>query len=469
LAANGSSSNGRINKDYANGNIDVRIVLPATAFGGDAEYVWASAGHAVGFSVSSDSIIEDTARFSANPAISLSDVASGQTLYNRNEASSHTFKIKNASNEDIGITGVWQLRDSTNAVVSSFNLNAVSGTYTGNYTIGEANRATFDLTGDQWNIITNFADMSGSQAGPSNVFSVSRKWQFSTLSNGTINGQIFTGTSHTPTSDQRTEFVYGQTVFFHAYIYNARGTLLGTISAVGFNVRPVGSETYDTYARYDKLTSGEFAGPAALYKPCPDDALGDKTLVLASSPATGSNQPRTGAGGLGNFAETSTVTAEFEVINSYIDGDGRTKGGCGCCTNLYCDLDICSFLLDSLPDEWIVDMGDVASGAFCDQWDGEHTLIKAAFNISTCPDPEPCDYKWPDHPLFPRIMLRFKADGVFILVPEPRCVDTDGTITGRYFISYDQFDPTATNTLRLVFQHVSSPCTWPETITLTPV
>lgn len=329
-AANGVSGNGRINKDYSSAqDVDVYVVLPADTFGGDFEYAWHSSGQPAGFSASGNEIADDD-RFDVDPAITLDSVATGASLYNRSKASSHTFKIKNARTEDIGITGVWQLRDSTNAVVTSFTAAPSSGTYTGNYTIGAANRAAYDLTGDQWNIITSFVDMSGSQAGPSNVFKVSRKWQFST-SASSITNTIFTADApHSPSSDTKTEFIRCQNIWFNLYVYDANGVLLGSVN-VFVGMRPVGSETPHTPTNTGLLSAGHWTGEAARMTVPLSATTGDKALVVASESVTSTNQPRSGFGGLGNFAETSLVTPEFEVVGSTVNADGQVIYGGACC------------------------------------------------------------------------------------------------------------------------------------------
>lgn len=73
-AATGTTGNGRVNKDYPSNSIDVRLALPATSFGGDAEYVWAATGHPTGFARNDDATLEDLARYATDPRITFTQL-----------------------------------------------------------------------------------------------------------------------------------------------------------------------------------------------------------------------------------------------------------------------------------------------------------------------------------------------------------------------------------------------------------
>lgn len=318
-ALNGSGNAGRINSDYAAAGVDVRFVLPSNVFGGttsDVEYAWNATGHATGFTVNDDSTITNTSRFTADPAISFNTVASTQTVFNRGEASSHSFKIKNARTDDIGINALWDLRDSGNTVKQSFNAAPSAGTYTGAYTIGVTDKAEFNLTGDTWNIITTFPDHADITTS-TGIFKVSRMWQLST-SGSSVNNRIFTGKASNPTTQNVTRN-RGQSVFWDAFVYNVRSELLGSV-ATFFNVKTTASDAAfnETSSTSFTLASGRINGASATYVIDEDETVGGKTLVVMSANNTAANTSRTGTAGSGNFAESATGTAEWTASATYV-------------------------------------------------------------------------------------------------------------------------------------------------------
>jgi hypothetical protein len=149
------------------------------------------------------------------------------------------------------------------------------------------------------------------------AYAVSRKWQFST-SAVSVNNRIFTGKVSNPTT-QNILRNRGQPVFFDAYVYTARGSLVGSISTK-FNTRPTGSEASDDVDVSFTLASGRLNGASATYDVDTNEPIGGKTLVVWSGAVSGlsaTNQPRTGVAGNGNFAESDASTAEWTVSATY--------------------------------------------------------------------------------------------------------------------------------------------------------
>lgn len=70
-AVTGAANQGRINKDYAAAQTvtGVRLALTALNFGGDNEYVWATAGHAAGWTRLDELTLEDADRIAVDPRI----------------------------------------------------------------------------------------------------------------------------------------------------------------------------------------------------------------------------------------------------------------------------------------------------------------------------------------------------------------------------------------------------------------
>lgn len=343
--ANGATSNGRINKDYANGNVDVWVVLPGTAFGGDAEYAWASSGHAAGFSVSNDAIIEDVARFTANPTITMTNLTFTDQIYNPYELANYKFKIQNARGE-INTTSTIsiQVRSQDDELVEDRTLGIVSSFYdAAPYYVHPEGHAPWDLVGERWNIRTNYTDMDSLNI-VNDIFKVSRKMQVST-SDEEIDGAVFVGEAHSPTDNERNKITRCGTLFFSAYLYAARGTLWGVDNpiqhdGVYINARGTATETFFSPHDFARVVSGGVTGITADWKASSQESNGGKAIVLATYPAEGTNQPRTGIEGTGGFAETTL--AVIEVVDSYTDDSGlRRMSSCAECCDCPCE-EICS-------------------------------------------------------------------------------------------------------------------------------
>lgn len=186
-----------------------------------------------------------------------------------------------------------------------------SGVLTHTYSAGATHKATNDLTGQAKKFKAEHngnATVIGA-AG----YALSRKWQLG-KTNGGVNNSIKTG--KTAGADDATVRNRGQTLHFDGFIYNVRGGLLGAV-VTSFNIRPTASESYEEAAVNVTLTAG--GNFIASYGVDTDEAVGDKAIVIAegAGAATGTNQPRTGTGGSGNFAESDTSTAEWSVSATY--------------------------------------------------------------------------------------------------------------------------------------------------------
>lgn len=248
--------------------------------------------------------------FTVNPDVTIGTVTLGQTIYNREETATLSFPITNARSENLTRSMTTRIKDSGGTVKKT--ITDTGSTYgdggTGDYTIAATDKATNDLTGDQWTLEGN---TTGARfTNTPNVYKVSRKWQLGKTGAAVDNG-IKTG--KTAGADDVTVRNRGQTLFFDGYIYNCRGTLLAG-PTVNFNIRPTGSETYEETNDTNILSSGQFQDSYAVDT---DEAVGDKTLVVASQTTASANQPRTGTAGSGNFAETSTSTPEWSVSATY--------------------------------------------------------------------------------------------------------------------------------------------------------
>lgn len=256
-------------------------------------------------------------------------IATDQTLYNREETATLTGLIYFARGEvyasksgvtrnvvnDLGTTEstVSDRTTSTTGLVKN-----AAGSATDSYVIGATDRASNNLTGFAKHV--NYSHNGNSTDDSVTTFAVSRKWQVSSLGNGTIDGKLLNGKTASPGAFNLTSRNRGQTIYFNGYLYNARGELLAS-PTINFNVRPTGSDAAnDTANQTLALASGQFTGSGANYVVDTAAVVGGKALVIASqSTATASNQVRSDAGALGsgNFAETSTGTPLWSVSATY--------------------------------------------------------------------------------------------------------------------------------------------------------
>lgn len=221
----------------------------------------------------------------------------------------YTGKLVTANVKHSGGATEQTFTDTTDAATAEFN---------GSYTISSTARSTNDLTGDAKSVF--FTCDGNTSDETATVFRVSRKRLMSKTDLGasvdpaTIMEGVKTG--KTAGADDATVRNTGQTLHFECYVYNVRGERLAG-QTVHYNVRPIGSETYDEAASSSvALVAGKFVGSYAVDT---DEATGAKTLVIASHSALGTSQPRTGTtGATGNFAESDTATGEWSVSTTYL-------------------------------------------------------------------------------------------------------------------------------------------------------
>jgi len=242
--------------------------------------------------------VKRSAFYVVNPDVTIGTVTLGESVYNREETATLSFPITNARGESLTRSMTTRIKDSGGTVKKT--ITDTGGTYgdggAGDYAIAATDKATNDLTGDQWTLEGN---TTGARfTNTPNVYAVSRMWQGGKENTG-VDGGVKTG--KTAGADDATIRNRGQTLFFDGFIYNARGELLAG-PTVNFNVRPTGSETYDESNDTVALASGQFQDS---YSVETDETVGDKTLVVASQTTASANQPRAGTGGSGNFFETT--------------------------------------------------------------------------------------------------------------------------------------------------------------------
>lgn len=250
-----------------------------------------------------------------NPDVTFASVTPGQTKYNRGESATVTYNIQNARSQNLTRSMTALVKDSGGATKKT--ITDTGATYgdggTSDYTIADNDKATYDLTGDQWTLT---GSVTGARfTNTPNVYTVSRKWQVST-SNSSVNNGIHVGKAASPTSDTGAIRNRGQDTFFNYYVYNVRSELLGNVAGF-FNIRPISSETYEESSTGFTLATGQMTGASAKYTVDTDEATGFKTIVFASLAASGSSQPRTGTAGSGNFAESDTSVGEWQVSATY--------------------------------------------------------------------------------------------------------------------------------------------------------
>lgn len=307
---------GRINEDYPNGLIDTSYILQSTIFGSDLKFVIDPSSLPTGVEYSLGGVWKRD-ELDVDPTITFQNLSLGETIYNRGETASLDTEVHNARSETVSTSLEFTLYDSSGLFEG--NRTTTGPTYSITKNLSTTDRATWDLTGDQWQFEINGPDTSISKT---NIWSVSRKWLFDTSGNQTItpanaDDAVFTDKNQDPTSDVVTNFNRGQSPFFNTFVYNVRGELLGSVST-NFNIRQTGSETYDESADTAfTLSSGQFSGANATYTIDTNEDANQKTLVIADGIAEGTNQPRTGTDGDGNFAETNTSTGEWSVNDEY--------------------------------------------------------------------------------------------------------------------------------------------------------
>lgn len=273
---------------------------------------------------------EKTGAFTVDPRLTRVAVSAPAMPRMRNEASTFTLRVTNARSENIAQHGnassaakkqidfAYKDGSTTEQSVLDVSPNG-SHEYSPAVTWDGDDLAAWDLTGRQKDEVLT-AQVFGAN-NPSvttaNIAQLSRRFLMSktdlgaSVSPGSITEGVKTG--KTAGADDATVRNRGQTLFFECYIYNARGDRLAT-PTLNYNVRPSGSETYEDAVQSVALVAGKFSGSYAVDT---DEATGTKALVIASGSASGSQETRTGNGGTGNFAESSTGSPEWTVSATY--------------------------------------------------------------------------------------------------------------------------------------------------------
>ena len=248
----------------------------------------------------------------------------GATLYNRGETFDADVTFNNVHGASITPNSTVLEALASNSS-TEFSSSAQNSPYNLTYSIGNTDLASWDTTGDQKNLQVAFGHYGAKDptfSYETEEWFVSRFWEVDTggaasITPGAGNDAVFTGKSQDPSADDVVDFNRGQSPFFNTYVYNARGEKLSG-ETVNANVRPIGSETFDETTDFSvNLVTGQFKGASATYTIDTNEATGEKALVIGNSAMEGSNAPRTGLGGNGNFAETNTTTGEWEVFDTY--------------------------------------------------------------------------------------------------------------------------------------------------------
>lgn len=373
--ANGTTSNGRLNGDYTNANVDVEIQLPELLVAGDNEFAWHSSGQFGGYTKTNDRTLTDAARFAANPTITMTDLTFTDQVFAPEEITSISFKLTNARNELIpSTTGAQiQIRSSDNTAHENYLL-AHNGTLFQivSYLVNPNGKAPWDLVGERWNIHTNYADMDSPNNYnlTSDIFKVARKLQVST-SNSIIDGSIFTGRNPNPTSDDSTQLTRCDKLYCKGYLYTPRGTLWSGSKRFFLGIRSAADEAFNSNPYGITITDGEISGADAYVYAQAGEPTGSKTVVIATQPTITGNQPRTGNGGKGGFAET--VTTEISVVQSVERGGLIYESACMPCCGCDCVSDGGWYLL---PNRFLLIVTGVVNGtcSACNALNGEFVL-----------------------------------------------------------------------------------------------
>lgn len=248
-----------------------------------------------------------TAFYDVNPDYSLINLSLGQSIYNRLESATHSFELLNARSEQLTRTVTWNLLDSAAAVMAS--VSSAGPVYTNTRQILGTETATPDLIGDTWSLVTT---LSNTYNVSTNIYAVSRKKLIKETAVAP-DGTVFTGKTASPTADDKVIFNRGQPLYFATLIYNVRGELLAGESGF-FAPRRADQEIYEVGAQATTLgaggeLSGSYTVPLSSVTTPPGRALVYTDVNV--------QQPRSGSGGNGNFAETDLTTPEWTITNQY--------------------------------------------------------------------------------------------------------------------------------------------------------
>jgi hypothetical protein len=246
--------------------------------------------------------------YEVDPRYAINTLVLGQDIYNREQNAAHSFGITNARGEELTRLVTWNILDGNDDIVASVSDTGPS--YTNTRAIGKTERATNDAIGDPRDIVTTLADAYNESAS---IYSVIRKWVIK-KSAGADGGTVFTGKESSPTSDAKSLFNRKQFVFFGAELFSVSGDALGAVSGF-FAPRRVDQEIYElSMAPLTLSAGGVLSGANAKYQ-IPEASVlspAGRSLVYSSE---NTQQPRTGTGGAGNFAETDIVTPEWTITN----------------------------------------------------------------------------------------------------------------------------------------------------------
>lgn len=248
--------------------------------------------------------------YNVDPRLSFSAVATGETIYNREETATHQFELLNARDENLTRSVSWNILGGNDDVVAS--TSDTGPTYSNSRAIGDTERATNDLTGDLWGIVTTLADAYNIST---DIYAVSRKWQIKEDA-GAAAGTVFTDKAASPSADGKTQFNRGQDVFFRGLLVNVRGEALGAVAGF-FAPRRIDQEAYElSMVAHTLAAGGELTDANATYAVPLTSVVSPagRSLVFSSDNV---EQPRNGVGGQGNFAETDITTPERTVTDQY--------------------------------------------------------------------------------------------------------------------------------------------------------
>jgi hypothetical protein len=248
------------------------------------------------------------------------------SVYNRGNRFISEFTFKDVFGRALTSLGTVTLRARNASNATEGTTTDATSPFALNYTIGDTDTATNDFAGSQKHLRAEFAFYGTNDPGTGgnnsteytnclgNTHFVSRRFQASTTGDGDIDNSLVFGKTSSPlvSSPFRNR---SQDIFFNGTVYNVRGQRIpGTVN---FNWRPGITETYDgTNASVALSFDGKITGPSAKITPGSTAPVGPKCLVIASTSASASNQPRSGTGGNGNFVEISGPEPSSAALDS---------------------------------------------------------------------------------------------------------------------------------------------------------
>jgi hypothetical protein len=255
--------------------------------------------------------------YNVDPRYDIDAPVLGQSVYNRNKSAFHSFGITNARGESLTRSVTWNILDGNDDVVAS--VSDTGPTYSNTRATGNTESATNDQVGDQWTVITTLADAYNEAAS---IYSVARQWLMK-ASAGAAVGTVFTDKDESPTADGKNLFNRKEDVFFGTGLYDVNGDALGEVAGF-FAPRRVDQEIYElSMVGFTLAAGGVFSGVNAKYEVPVASVISPAGRALVFS-SDNSEQPRTGTGGVGNFAETGVGTAEW-TITDFLEVEARLQ------------------------------------------------------------------------------------------------------------------------------------------------